>query len=104
MGIPVRGPGNSLAPDSVLKNKSNSIVVHHTREGYARDEWKITYINTHDTIADSQTKPLPYGEKRVKFYKMLLEHIYVILNILCDVWWGIDQEVILPSRDVWWVD
>ena len=87
MGIPVRGTCyfygdnksvlvNSSAPDSVLKKKSNSIAFHHTREGSARDEWRITYINTHDNIADSQTKPLPYGEKRVKFCRMLLEHIY----------------------------
>ena len=87
MGIQIRGPcyvygdnksvlRNSADPDSVLKKKSNSIAFHHTREGSARDEWRITYINTHDNPADSQTKPLPYGAKRVKFCKQLLQHIY----------------------------
>ena len=87
MGIPIRGPCyvycdnksvlvNSSEPDSVLKKKSNSSAYHHTREGSARDEWRVTYINTNDNIADSQTKPLPYGEKRVKFCRMMLQHIY----------------------------
>lgn len=86
IGIPIRGPCyvycdnksvfvNSSEPDSVLKKKSNSIAFYHTREGCAEDEWRITYINTHDNIADSQTKQLPYGEKRVKFCRMLLKHI-----------------------------
>ena len=87
MGISIRGPcyvygdnkavlRNSALPDSQLKKKSNSIAFHHTREGSARDEWRITYINTDDNPADSQTKPLPYGAKRVKFCKQLLKHIY----------------------------
>ena len=87
MGIDIRGPcyvygdnkavlRNSALPDSQLKKKSNSIAFHHTREGSARDEWRITYINTDDNPADSQTKPLPYGAKRVKFCKQLLKHMY----------------------------
>ena len=67
---------NSSVPYSILKKKSNSISFHHTREGSTRYEWRITYINTHDNPADLQTKPLPYGEKRVKLCKGLLEHIY----------------------------
>ena len=87
MGIDIRGPcyvygdnkavlRNAALPDSQLKKKSNSIAFHHTREGSARDEWRITYINTDDNPADSQTKPLPYGAKRVKFCKQLLKHMY----------------------------
>ena len=30
----------------------------------------------HDNPSDLQTKSLPYGEKRIKFCKMLLQHIY----------------------------
>ena len=29
-----------------------------------------------DNHSDAQTKPLPYGEKRVKFCKQVLKHIY----------------------------
>ena len=42
------------------------------REGSALDEWRATYINTHENIADLLTKNLPIGEKRIKFGKMLL--------------------------------
>ena len=88
MGITICGPcyvygdnkvvlRNSALPDSQLKKKRNSIAFHHTQEGSACDEWQITYINTDDNPADSQTKPLPYGAKRVKFCKQLLQHIYV---------------------------
>ena len=67
---------NSSQPDSALKKKSNSIAFHHVREGTARDEWRCAYINTDDNHSDMQTKPLPFGEKRVKFCKMQLDHIY----------------------------
>jgi hypothetical protein len=46
------------------------------REGSARDEWRIAYINTHENPADLMTKPLPDGEKRRGFVRMLLHHIY----------------------------
>ena len=67
---------NSSVLDYVLKNESNSIAFHHTGEGSARDEWRITYINTNDNIADSETKTLSYGEKRVKFCRMILKNIH----------------------------
>ena len=87
MGIPINGPCyvygdnnsvlvNSSQPDSTLKKKSNSIAFHHVREGCARDEWRCAYVNTNDNHSDLQTKSLPFGEKRVKFCKMLLDHIY----------------------------
>ena len=83
MGIPVCEPAfvygdnqsvlaNTTAPTSQLKKKSNSIAYHFVREGCARDEWRTTYINTHDNCADLLTKPLPSGEKRSKFIRMLL--------------------------------
>ena len=42
----------------------------------------------YDNPSDLQTKSLPYGEKRIKFYKMLLKHIYGfdehIRNVISD--------------------
>ena len=63
---------NTTAPDSTLKKKSNSIAYHFVREGCARDEWRTTYMNTSDNPADLMTKPLPSGEKRNRFVRMLL--------------------------------
>ena len=87
MGIPCEEPtyiygdnqsvlANTTMPHSVLKKKSNAIAYHFVREGCARDEWRTTYINTHFNPADLLTKPLPAGEKRVRFVRMLLHHIY----------------------------
>jgi hypothetical protein len=89
MGIPVDMPtyiygdnqsvlANVTGPDSVLKKKSNSIAYHFVREGCARDEWRTTYINTHDNQSDILTKPLPPGEKRSKFCRMLLHHLCAV--------------------------
>ena len=87
MGIDVLGPSlifgdnqsvlnNSSIPESQLKKKSQSIAYHFIREGVARDEWRVAYINTHDNVADLLTKPLPYGMKRRKFVSRLIYHIY----------------------------
>lgn len=86
MGIPVEEPtlvygdnqsvlANTTMPSSTLKKKSNSIAYHFVREGCARDEWRTTYINTHLNPADMLTKPLPPGEKRSKFVRMVLHHL-----------------------------
>jgi hypothetical protein len=86
MGIPVEDPtlvygdnqsvfANTTMPPSELKKKSNSIAYHFVREGCARDEWRTTYINTHLNPADMLTKPLPLGEKRSKFVRMVLHHL-----------------------------
>ena len=48
---------------------------HHVREGSDLDEWKTTYTNTHEKIADLMTKNLPSGIKRTKFCKMLLHFL-----------------------------
>ena len=66
---------NSSVPHSQLKKKSNSVAFYHVREGSALDKWRITYINTHDNVADLMIKNLPSGEKRTKFCKMLLHYL-----------------------------
>ena len=37
---------NTSVPQSVLKDKSNLIVYHFVREGFARDEWRTTYVRS----------------------------------------------------------
>ena len=87
MGIPVEGQtciygdnrsvlANTTMPDSTWKKKSQSIAYHFVREGVARDEWKTSYVNTHDNEADLLTKQLPHGEKRKGFVSNLLHHIF----------------------------
>ena len=87
MGIHIDGPAyifgdnksvlvNSSKPTSVLKKKSCSIAYHYVRDGSAKDEWRVTYVNTNDNVADLLTKPLPNGEKRRKFVQMILHHVY----------------------------
>ena len=87
MGIPCDFPSyiygdnqsvlvNSTIPTSVLKKKSSSTAYHHVREGVANDEWRITYVPTDQNIPDLLTKPLPKGEKRYRFVKGILHHIY----------------------------
>ena len=44
-------------------------------EGYALDEWRVTYINIHENIADLLTNNLPSGEKRMNFCKVLLHYL-----------------------------
>mgnify|MGYP006163512021 CR=1 FL=1 len=66
---------NTTNPTSTLKKRSNAIAYHFVREGCARDEWRTAYVNTHDNVADLFTKPLPSGEKRQKFVRMLLHHL-----------------------------
>ena len=53
---------NSAIPHSQLKKMSNSVAFHHVQEGSVLDEWRATYINTHENIADLLTKNLPSGE------------------------------------------
>ena len=62
--------------DSTLKKKSQSIAYHFVREGTARDEWRLAYVNTHDNEADLLTKTLPAGEKRHGFVRNILHHIF----------------------------
>ena len=67
---------NTTIPDSTLKTKSQSIAYHFVREGAAWDEWRMTYVNTHENEADLLTKQLPSGEKRKSFVRKLLHHIF----------------------------
>ena len=86
MGIPVDQPTcihadnksvlvNSSDPESNLKKKSNSVACHLVREGTARDECRLTCINTHDNPADLLTKCLAPGEKRVKLVRSSTHHV-----------------------------
>ena len=61
---------------SCLKKKSSSIAYHFVQEGFARDKWRATYINTLENRADLLTKPLGAGAKRKKFCRILLHYIY----------------------------
>ena len=83
MGIPVQDPTyifgdnksvlyNSTLPESTLKKKSNSIAYHFVREGTARDEWRIAYVNTHFNPSDIMTKAVPGGEKRQSLVRMIM--------------------------------
>jgi hypothetical protein len=67
---------NTTIPDSTLRKKSQSIAYHFVREGSARDEWRTSYVNTNENESDILTKVLPFGEKRKKFVRNLLHHIY----------------------------
>lgn len=67
---------NTSIPESTLKKKSQSIAYHFVREGSARDEWRTAYVNTHLNPADLLTKPLPKGEKRSGFVRMILQHLF----------------------------
>jgi hypothetical protein len=67
---------NTSIPDSTLKKKSQSIAYHYVREGSARDEWRTSYVSTHENEADLLTKMLPAGEKRKGFVRNLLHHIF----------------------------
>ena len=58
---------NTTIPNSTLKKKSQSIAYHFVREGAARDEWRTTYINTHENEAGLLTKQMPSGKKRKIF-------------------------------------
>ena len=88
MGIPVEEPAlvfgnnqsvlaNTTNPASTLMKKSNTVAFHHCREGSVRDEWRTTYVNMYDNVADLFTKPSPSSEKRWRFVRMLLHHVGV---------------------------
>ena len=67
---------NSSNPFSTLQKKSCSIAYHFVREGASRDEWRVAYVKTDENVADMLTKPLPGGEKRTRFTKKILHHLY----------------------------
>ena len=65
---------NSSKTFSMPKKKSSSIAYHFFREGVAKDKWRVTYISTHDNVADIPTESI-IGENIVKFTGMILKHI-----------------------------
>lgn len=67
---------NTSRPESALKKKSNSIAYNFVHEGCDQDEWWTDYISTHFNPANLLTKPLPSGEKRMKFVQMIIYHLY----------------------------
>ena len=87
MGIPCDQPSyiygdnqsvlaSTMMPDSTLKKKSQSITYHFVHKGSVHGEWRTAYVNTHDNEANLLTKLLPNGEKRWKFIKNFLHHIF----------------------------
>ena len=77
MGIPVEGPtfiygdnqsvlAYTIIPDSTMKKKSPSIAYHFVHEGAARDEWRTSYVNTHENEADLLTRQLPHMLRKAK--------------------------------------
>ena len=103
MEIPWEGPAyisgdnqsvlaNTTIPDSTLKNKSQSIAYNFIREGAAQDEWRTSYVNTHENEAYFLTKLLPSGEKRKGFYRNILHNIFQTNAAAASVTWGVDQD------------
>ena len=84
IGIPVEGcayvygDGQSVLTSittsySQLKKKRNNVAYHHFQEGSVLDEWRTTYIDTHDNLSNiltnNLTNNLLTGEEKNKFYK-----------------------------------
>lgn len=72
---------NSSVPHSQLKKKSNYVASHHVRESSALDEWRTAYINTHGNVADLMIKNSLSGEKRTKFFKILLHYLNLTVEV-----------------------
>ena len=88
MGIPILGPSfiysdkmlvihNSSRPESVLRNKSNSISYHAVHESVAMNEFLVEHIPSKENIADLLTKIL-YGKKE----GILSEISYMIIMMI----------------------
>ena len=68
---------NSTAPESSLKKKSNSTACHFVREGVARKEWLITYINSKENPVNTFTKLLNGGVRSDSLVRLAMYDIYV---------------------------
>ncbi len=77
MGIPLSGHSyvygdnksaitNLTTPESILKNKSNSICYQAIRESVAMGESLLTHVETRDNLAEILTKPT-FGSKRQRW-------------------------------------
>ena len=67
---------NSSFPISVLRNKLSSIALNFVREGSATNEWRVSYVNTHDNAANLLTKPMSNGKKRQSLIEILLHYVF----------------------------
>ena len=67
---------NSPKPHSSLKKKLSSIAFQFVREGAAKDEWRVAYLNTNYNPADMANKWLDGGDKRSRFTSYLLHYVY----------------------------
>ena len=54
---------NVTVPASMLKKKSQSIAYHFIREGVARLEWLVSYVQSDENTSNTLTKSV-VGEKR----------------------------------------
>ena len=66
---------NTENTGAVLKKKTSAIAFHFVREGCVRDEWRTSYVNTHENIADLLTKALTDTAKRWGFIAKLLRWV-----------------------------
>ena len=66
---------NTQGPESVLKNKSNSICYHAIREAVAMGECVTGHKSTHDNPADLCTKIMSAGMKRDHHVGLILRNI-----------------------------
>ena len=66
---------NTENTGAVLKKKTSAIAFHFVREGCVRDEWRTSYVNTHENIADLLTKALTDTDKRWRFISKLLRWV-----------------------------
>jgi hypothetical protein len=73
---------NTTEPGTTLKKKSPSIAYHCVSEGVAKDEWRTSYVNTHENEADLLTKLLPAGGE-ISSTISTGNEVWVVLCELC---------------------
>ena len=49
---------NALAPESMLRKKSQSIALRFIREGCATDKWRTTYMHTSLNVSNLMTEQI----------------------------------------------
>ena len=97
MGVSYEGPAydygddqfelaNNAIPESILKKNSVSLAYHLTREGTTIINWRTTCVNNYYNEVEFLTKVLPFGEKRRKFLRKVLMHIYGWLYVGALLW------------------
>ena len=87
MGVSHEGPvclygddqsalANDNALESELKKNSSYLSCDLITERVAMDYYRTLHVDTHDDEAELLTKVKPFGEKRHRFVRKLLIHIY----------------------------